>query len=174
MLSPRTTDHEFDPKDIAFIHSINDKYVHGSLSRCCCYHEHKEHCHNKHNYALTRFAEYHYRYHSASCDCCPEHLNIHSCDSKRVNMHKTYRVIGYQYQPKEFYYCCCWGKEMEFYLQDKGNIDLLQLESANDEKDPHSIKYKYRLEKSVGPEDQIELCEGRPMGDVGDELLEAF
>ena len=42
-------------------------------------------------------------------------------------MAKTYRVIDQRYQPKDFYYCCCRGKEMDFYLQDSRNLDLLQI-----------------------------------------------
>lgn len=61
------------------------------------------------------------------------------------------------YHDNEFYYCCCLGYDLGFYQEPTENKYLKQLTSMNEEKDPHSIKYKYKYEKRMANEDDNQL-----------------
>jgi hypothetical protein len=58
---------------------MNEKWVHGSMECCCCYHPHYDHCKSKDNNRASKFAEYHYMFHTIHCDCPRDNLMIHSC-----------------------------------------------------------------------------------------------
>ena len=83
---------------------------------------------------------------------------IHNCDGRKLVMAEHYDIIDRDnYHDSEFYYCCCLGFDLGFYDQPTKNKYLEQLISMNEEKDPHSIKYKYKYEKRMANEEDNQL-----------------
>jgi hypothetical protein len=101
---------------------------------------------------------------------------IHNCDGKRNLMIEHFEILDKSYSNSEFYYCCCMGHDLGFYDHPIKNQDIEQYFSLNEEKDPHSIKFKYKHEKTMIVEDdnQLEISEGKVTGDWSKEIVNAF
>jgi hypothetical protein len=102
---------------------------------------------------------------------------IHNCEGKKSIMTEHYDILDQKnYLDNEFYYCCCMGYDLGFYDRPVRNTDLSQLISLNEEKDPHSIKFKYKHEKMMlnQEDNQLEISEGKVTGDCSKEVIHAF
>lgn len=91
---------QIDQKDLQFIDSMNEKYVHGTFECCCCFHPHHDNCHHKLQKSPSKYAEYHYKYHAKQCECV-DNLMIHTCEEKLYVMQEHYGILDKNYQAKK-------------------------------------------------------------------------
>jgi hypothetical protein len=91
-------------------------------------------------------------------------------------MQKEYNVLDREFDHKEeFYYCCCQGYEMGYYSSLRNNKNCQDICLIGEEKDRHSLGYKYQyIKKAEGQDGQLEIYDGKLQGDVGKNLWDAL
>jgi hypothetical protein len=68
------------------------------------------------------------------------------------------------------------GKDMGFYELASRNKELANLVNIDEERDPHSLKFKYKHEKMFinSDDNQVDISEGKAAGDYTKEIINAF
>ena len=82
-------------------------------------------------------------------------LMVHYCPEKKKIMQKEYNILGRHFREEEFYFCCCLGYELGYYSELRNNTNFSNYCLIDENKDPHSIRNKFKYEKMPNVENQL-------------------